>query len=75
MRGFRTVRAWGLATLAAVGIAGLAACSPAGNKADTKDRVELLNVSYDPTRELYEAINPRFAAEWKAKTGRMSRSR
>lgn len=29
----------------------------------------LLNVSYDPTRELYKAINPAFVAEWKAKTG------
>ncbi len=29
----------------------------------------LLNVSYDPTRELYKAINPAFAAEWKTKTG------
>jgi len=29
----------------------------------------LLNVSYDPTRELYKAINPIFAADWKAKTG------
>ncbi|HXT81818.1 MAG TPA: sulfate ABC transporter substrate-binding protein [Acetobacteraceae bacterium] len=26
----------------------------------------LLNVSYDPTRELYRAINPAFAASWKA---------
>ncbi len=31
--------------------------------------VELLNVSYDPTRELYAQINEKFAAEWKAKTG------
>ena len=31
--------------------------------------VHLLNVSYDPTRELYKAINPLFAADWKAKTG------
>ena len=30
---------------------------------------ELLNVSYDPTRELYQQINAKFAAEWKAKTG------
>ncbi|ACK51180.1 sulfate ABC transporter, periplasmic sulfate-binding protein [Methylocella silvestris BL2] len=30
---------------------------------------ELLNVSYDPTRELYRAINEAFAADWKAKTG------
>jgi sulfate/thiosulfate transport system substrate-binding protein len=29
----------------------------------------LLNVSYDPTRELYKAVNDAFAAEWKAKTG------
>ncbi len=29
----------------------------------------LLNVSYDPTRELYAAINPLFAAAWKAQTG------
>jgi len=31
--------------------------------------VEILNVSYDPTRELYAAINPRFAAKWQAETG------
>ena len=29
----------------------------------------LLNVSYDPTRELYVAFNKAFAAHWKAKTG------
>ncbi|MBP6750466.1 MAG: sulfate ABC transporter substrate-binding protein [Xanthomonadaceae bacterium] len=31
--------------------------------------IELLNVSYDPTRELYVDINERFAAQWKAQTG------
>ena len=31
--------------------------------------VKLLNVSYDPTRELYQAVNPVFAAHWKGKTG------
>jgi sulfate/thiosulfate transport system substrate-binding protein len=31
--------------------------------------VKLLNVSYDPTRELYEDYNRAFAAFWKAKTG------
>ncbi len=31
--------------------------------------VELLNVSYDPTRELYRDINTSFAQSWKAKTG------
>ncbi len=29
----------------------------------------LLNVSYDPTRELYQEINKAFAAHWKQKSG------
>jgi len=31
--------------------------------------VKLLNVSYDPTRELYQAVNPVFVAHWKGQTG------
>ena len=31
--------------------------------------VSLLNVSYDPTRELYVEINAAFAKQWQAKTG------
>src|SRR5258708_38411921 len=31
--------------------------------------VTLLNVSYDPTRELYVQYNAAFAAYWKQKTG------
>jgi len=31
--------------------------------------VTLLNVSYDPTRELYQDLNAAFAAYWKAKSG------
>jgi len=31
--------------------------------------VQLLNVSYDPTRELYQEFNAAFAKHWKAKTG------
>src|SRR5215475_8264732 len=30
---------------------------------------ELLNVSYDPTRELYQELNDAFAKQWQAKTG------
>ncbi|MGH7857077.1 MAG: sulfate ABC transporter substrate-binding protein, partial [Candidatus Binatia bacterium] len=30
----------------------------------------LLNVSYDSTRELYQEVNERFAAKWRAETGR-----
>jgi sulfate transport system substrate-binding protein len=31
--------------------------------------ITILNVSYDPTRELYKAIDAAFTAEWKAKHG------
>jgi sulfate/thiosulfate-binding protein len=31
--------------------------------------VTLLNVSYDPTRELYAEVNAAFAQQWKAKSG------
>lgn len=33
------------------------------------DTIELLNVSYDPTREFYEDYNKAFAKYWKEKTG------
>jgi len=50
----RTVVALGLAAVAGAVLA--------------KD-ITLLNVSYDPTRELYVDVNKAFAAQWKAKTG------
>ncbi|NBX04090.1 MAG: sulfate ABC transporter substrate-binding protein [Alphaproteobacteria bacterium] len=33
------------------------------------DPIEILNVSYDPTREYYEEFNDLFAADYKTKTG------
>ena len=33
------------------------------------DGITLLNVSYDPTRELYTDVNAAFAAKWKAEKG------
>ena len=38
-------------------------------------QTQLLNVSYDPTRELYVAVNAAFAKYWKAKTGQDIRFR
>ncbi len=35
----------------------------------TASEASLLNVSYDPTRELYQDINKNFAAQWKAQSG------
>jgi len=52
-----------LARAAAIAIAG-----PAFFAARAGD-VTLLNVSYDPTRELYQQIDAAFAAAWRAKTG------
>jgi sulfate/thiosulfate transport system substrate-binding protein len=40
----------------------------AGAAASAKD-IQLLNVSYDPTREFYEEYNVAFAKHWKGKTG------
>lgn len=58
---------WRIAALS-VALGLLANCSGGGDKGKG-DTVELLNVSYDPTRELYAAINPKFAAKWKEETG------
>jgi sulfate/thiosulfate-binding protein len=55
-----------IAALAFTGIAAHSA-TPVAHAASTK--YKLLNVSYDPTRELYKAINPKFARYYKAKTG------
>ncbi|MCM3004214.1 sulfate ABC transporter substrate-binding protein [Priestia koreensis] len=50
----------------------LSACgsseSSSGSKNDSKKPVELLNVSYDPTRELYQDFNKEFTEYWKNKT-------
>lgn len=54
---------------AAVGAASLALAGCSGNESKGGNAVEILNVSYDPTRELYEAINPKFAAAWKTESG------
>ncbi len=48
-------------------VATLAIVTTAGSAFAAK--VELLNVSYDPTRELYQDFNKAFAAHWKKQTG------
>jgi sulfate transport system substrate-binding protein len=49
--------------IAAVIMLGFALCTPA------RSQVKLLNVSYDPTRELYQEFNLAFAKYWQVKTG------
>lgn len=47
---------------------GAAACSGGDGDGSAK-RKQLLNVSYDPTRELYRDVDTAFAARWKAEHG------
>lgn len=59
---------WRLAAVGVFAAAGLAGCGASGP--DRPDQtVELLNVSYDPTREFYEEFNRQFAAYWQSQTG------
>ena len=44
--------------------------SPATSAAGGNTPLDLLNVSYDPTREFYATLNTAFAASYEAKTGR-----
>lgn len=53
-----------LVVLGAVAVAG---CGP--GESGGAGAITLLNVSYDPTRELYRAYNEAFARYWKEKTG------
>ncbi|WP_068793460.1 sulfate ABC transporter substrate-binding protein [Brevibacillus laterosporus] len=48
--------------------AGTATAVSSNNQSSSKP-IELLNVSYDPTREFYQDYNKSFADYWKSKTG------
>lgn len=54
--------------LVAASIAAVASMAAGSGQALAKE-ITLLNVSYDPTRELYVDFNKAFAAHWKKKTG------
>ena len=56
------------------GISAASGCSSQGEAAQTTGggsagKITLTNVSYDPTRELYESYNKVFQKYWKEKTG------
>ncbi len=59
---FPRLKSFWLTLVLMSGACGLPVVTHAADKA-------LLNVSYDPTRELYAEINARFAAQWKLQTG------
>lgn len=47
----------------------IAGCGKSEGTDSAGKSIELLNVSYDPTRELYEEFNQEFIAYWKEETG------
>ena len=55
--------------LALSSLALLESCSSKTEATSGPSTVHLLNVSYDPTRELYQEFNKAFADSWKQKTG------
>jgi sulfate transport system substrate-binding protein len=61
----------GLLLTAAFGVAGCNSSSARTSDGSAKEAesVQLLNVSYDPTRELYTEFNEAFAKHWKKETG------
>jgi sulfate/thiosulfate-binding protein len=64
---------WLLLWLSGLQLFGAACVAPSGQSSSpthqTRAPVELLNVSYDPTRELYQAVNAAFAKRWLETTG------
>ena len=54
---------------AALIVAGSVFAALGAEKAQAPKSVTMLNVSYDPTRELYQDVNAAFAKQWLAKTG------
>ena len=57
-----------LIAVSALAMLPLSACSQEGEKA-TGAPVQILNVSYDPTRELYRDVNQAFARKWQQDNG------
>jgi sulfate/thiosulfate-binding protein len=60
----RTLLATGGGALGAASLAGVGPALAQGGKT-----ISLLNVSYDPTRELYQDVNAAYIKYWKEKTG------
>lgn len=61
------VTALGIGVLSGCGVS--AASSSTGSSSDSAGAIEITNVSYDPTRELYAAYNDLFAKHWKEEKG------
>jgi sulfate transport system substrate-binding protein len=59
-----------LRLIALLALTAISGCTHRGAKEDWGDPVELLNVSYDPTRELWRDFNENFTAAYAKQTGK-----
>lgn len=57
------------AAMLALSLVGCSSSGGAGVGAESNQTVNLLNVSYDPTREFYQDVNKMFSEQWKENTG------
>ena len=63
-------KVFGLILTVVLAVGSLAGCGTGSKTTGTEGgTVTITNVSYDPTRELYESYNKIFAEHWKEKTG------
>lgn len=58
-----------VALFVSVSLAAISGCKDSSSTDARNRSVTLLNVSYDPTREFYQALNTSFVKEWKAQSG------
>lgn len=64
------MKALGILGLGALALLGGVLWLRAGARSGGENPIELLNVSYDPTRELWKEINRRFGAQYENQTGK-----
>ena len=69
MKTLRSLSALVIAALALTGCGTETSSTASSRTGDPAKPVKLLNVSYDPTRELYVEFNKSFAEHWQEKTG------
>ena len=66
---FKIVRSFAASFLPLAALLALAVVLPLAGCGKSANELEILNVSYDPTRELYKEFGEAFAKHWKEKTG------
>lgn len=69
MKKTKKLAAFLAASSLAMVISGCSSSEQNSSGSTTNKSINLLNVSYDPTRELYEEFNKSFIKEWKDETG------